>query len=270
MEGSDSTNMALWDKVKTTDPSFTKNFSGPEGKVFTATNGTYQARKATEVFGPCGIGWGFEVLDEKYVSGHAIGFDANGNSLGTTVVHVVRLKLWYVYGQSKGEITQFGQTTFVGLTESRELFHDEDAPKKSVTDAISKCLSLLGFSADVYLGLYDDNKYVEGLRNQFGSGPQVPQSKAANPLPRPSAAVSSQARPGAAQAANNSRSSSKAQSGQQDINAWIRRIGVLGAEALANARDTAKEYFAGDDLKRINDEITKRQQALASARPAVA
>jgi hypothetical protein len=46
---------------------------------------------------------------------------------------------------------------------------DEDAPKKATTDALTKLLSHLGFSADVFLGLYDDNKYVARLQQQFGA-----------------------------------------------------------------------------------------------------
>ena len=43
---------------------------------------------------------------------------------------------------------------------------DEDAAKSAVTDALTKCLSYLGFNADVFLGKYDDNKYVQNLRQE--------------------------------------------------------------------------------------------------------
>lgn len=41
---------------------------------------------------------------------------------------------------------------------------DEDAFKKAMTDALTKGLSHLGFSADVYLGKFDDSRYVEEQR----------------------------------------------------------------------------------------------------------
>lgn len=263
MEGNSNANTQLWDQVQKTDPSFTKEFVGPEGKMFTAINSAYLARKATEVFGPCGIGWGFDVEDEKYVSGYPLGIDKDGNSLGNSVVHVIRLKLWYMLGDKRGEVTQFGQTTFVG-NGSTGLYHDEDAPKKSITDAISKCLSLLGFSSDVHLGLWDDNKYVADLRTEFGYQPKPPHTRAANQQTPSRNKTSSGA------SSNTNASTAKAKSGQQDIEAWIRRIGVLGLDALENARETAKSYFAGADLDRINEEITKRSQALGGARMAAA
>ena len=38
---------------------------------------------------------------------------------------------------------------------------DTDCMKKATTDGLTKCLTYLGFNADVFLGKFDDNKYVE-------------------------------------------------------------------------------------------------------------
>ena len=51
-------------------------------------------------------------------------------------------------------------------------FHDEEAPKKSITDAMTKCLSLLGFAAEIHLGLYDDNKYASDRQREAGKSDQ--------------------------------------------------------------------------------------------------
>lgn len=149
----------LWHAVETTDPHFTKAFTRGGGFKGTATNATYQARKATEMFGPCGLGWGWTVLSEEILEG-----------VDGTKVHKILLRLWYEWQGKRGEIEQFGQTEFSGKRSSGNTYTDEEAPKKSLTDAVSKCLSLLGFSADIHMGLYDDNKYVAELKRQFGSG----------------------------------------------------------------------------------------------------
>ena len=156
-------NLILWNAVVKTDPAYTKPFSRFGGFKGTAINATYLARKATEQFGPLGIGWGWNIVDEKYVNGAPI------TEAATEVVHVLRIKLWYIYGDKRGEIEHFGQTTFVGKNKNG-LYTDEEAPKKSLTDAISKALSGLGFAADIHLGLYDDNKYVATLKREFGEG----------------------------------------------------------------------------------------------------
>lgn len=166
-------NLALWRRVEKTDPQYTKPFSRGGGFRGTAVNGTYLARKATEAFGPMGIGWGLEILDEELMQGAPLGDGA------FELVHKVRVKLWYVLDGQRGEVVQFGQTTFVGRNKNG-LYTDEEAPKKSLTDAMSKCLSLLGFAADVHLGRFDDNKYVNDLRQEFAEKHEA-EAKAAAP-----------------------------------------------------------------------------------------
>jgi hypothetical protein len=150
-------NLKLWESVEKTDPKYTKAFSKAGGFSGTAINATYLVRKATELWGPMGGTWGPEVVDEKYVPG------AEG-----TIIHVLRINLRY----PQGVVPSFGQTTFVG-TNKNGLFTDEEAPKKSLTDATTKALSWLGFSADVFLGLYDDNKYVNDRKHEFAAPTRI-------------------------------------------------------------------------------------------------
>lgn len=164
-------NTQLWDAVQKTDPKYTKGFSRGGGFKGTATNATYLAHKATEQFGPCGIGWGMTVVDEQIIQGAPFLLDSV--VVGYEAIHKVRAKLWYVRDGVRGEIEQFGQTQIVGKNKNG-FYTDEEAPKKSLTDAMSKCLSLLGFSADIHLGLYDDNKYVAELREEFAPKPPEP------------------------------------------------------------------------------------------------
>jgi hypothetical protein len=152
-----SENLKLWQAVEKTDPKYTKAFSKAGGFSGTAINATYLLRKATEQWGPIGGSWGPLVEDEKYVTG------ADG-----TIIHVLRIK----FRHPGGEFHAYGQTTFVGKNKNGA-FTDEEAPKKSLTDAITKSLAMLGFSADVFLGLYDDNKYVNDLRAEFNEGTGV-------------------------------------------------------------------------------------------------
>lgn len=159
-----NTNRKLWDQVEKTDPLFTKQFSRTGGFKGTATNATYLAMRATEVFGPAGIGWGMEILNEEIMQGAPIIID--GQPVAHELIHKIRAKLWYILDGQRGEVVHFGQTQFVGRNKNG-LFSDEEAPKKSLTDAMTKCLSLLGFAADIHSGRYDDNKYVNDIRAEF-------------------------------------------------------------------------------------------------------
>ena len=146
-----SENLKLWDSVQATDPKYTKAFSRAGGFRGTAINATYQIRRATEQWGPIGGKWGCSIVSSDFVPG------ADGD-----VVHVALIDFWH----PAGRFQTFGQTTFVGSNKNGK-FTDEEAPKKSLTDAITKALSMLGFSADVHLGLFDDNKYVNDMKQQF-------------------------------------------------------------------------------------------------------
>jgi len=161
-------NLKLWRAVEKTDPSLTKEFNRGGGFKGTAINPTSLIMRATEMFGPPGIGWGYEIVKEEMLVGAPIvHIEKDGTKLEAhEATHCLQVKLWYILDGKRGEIEQFGATTYVGKNKYGP-FTDEEAKKKTLTDAISKCLSWLGFSADVHLGRYDDNKYVNDLRKEF-------------------------------------------------------------------------------------------------------
>lgn len=150
-------NMSLWDSVQKTDPSATKQAT-VSGQKITSISGQHMIKKATEAFGPVGLGWGWRVVEERFDKGGDIRKDT-GEVIGSEVGHTVRICLWFERDGKRGEVEQYGCTPFTykskwGVTT------DTEAPKKSLTDAVKKALAMLGFSADIFLGLYDDSDYV--------------------------------------------------------------------------------------------------------------
>lgn len=147
-------NLELWAKVEKTPVEHTKEISGKSYKG-NSPKPHYLIRKATETFGPAGIGWGFHVVDERIEEG------AGGEKL-----HIARVKVWYKWKGERGEVEHIGGTQFSGIRSNGKPFTDEDAPKKSVTDALVKALSMIGFAGDIFLGRYDDSKYVSDLKEE--------------------------------------------------------------------------------------------------------
>ena len=141
-------NMRIWQAVEKTDPAHTKHVSQRGG--FTAINANYQIMQATKQFGPIGTGWG-------YVSGDPIFHDT---------LLFVPVTLWY-----GDRSNTFGPMLGCEEWKSDKGRVDSDASKKATTDAITKLLSQLGFSADVFLGKYDNQKYVEELAEEFANKP---------------------------------------------------------------------------------------------------
>jgi hypothetical protein len=105
-------------------------------------------QRATEVFGPCGLGWGVQILSERF------------ERFADEALHIAHVKVWYVQDGKRGEIEQMGQTRAAYTSAAGKHIVDEDAPKKSATDGMVKCLSMLGFAGDIFSGQWDDSKYV--------------------------------------------------------------------------------------------------------------
>ena len=152
-------NMKLWRSVERTDPAQTKKITGKSYKG-DSPKPHWIIMRATETFGPCGIGWGFSI-DERVENGAMIEpghFER---------MHIAKVKVWYEWDGKRGEVEHIGGTPFCGKRSDGRTFTDEDSAKKSVTDALVKALSMIGFAGDIFLGRFDDSKYVQDTREEF-------------------------------------------------------------------------------------------------------
>ncbi|NUL36599.1 exodeoxyribonuclease VIII [Kosakonia sacchari] len=172
-------NLGIWRQVMRTDPRFTKDMAGT-GFEGTSINAEYMIMRATELFGPIGSRWGFEILEDRMLPGaplsEAIYEDKKfiGNRMlrdadGTLLFeqnHSIKIRLWYQTETDEGSVYAYGATPYMYRTK-HGIKCDGEAQKKSLTDAIKKGLSLLGFSADVWLGLYDMPEYQAENQTEF-------------------------------------------------------------------------------------------------------
>lgn len=152
-----SDKMGIWSAAKKTDPSATKvNTNG--GFKSTSINGYWMIQKATEIWGPIGADWGYEILEERFDEGAPISDKETGVILCKTVMHTIKLGLFFP-GSTK-PVIQYGHTPYIYNSKHGPIT-DTEAPKKSLMDAIKKSLSMLGFSADVFQGEFDDVEYIK-------------------------------------------------------------------------------------------------------------
>ena len=152
-------NMEIWDKLSKTDPKYTKSFKGKGGYSGTAINATYQAKQMTIQFGNYGIGWGLENV--KY-STEKLSDDFHDNQL------VFSADLFYYIDDKKGIIPiDSDLEIWVYSIKYKSWSKNNDMHKKVKTDAMTKGFSLIGLSSDVFMGLYDDNKYLNEVRHEF-------------------------------------------------------------------------------------------------------
>jgi len=149
-------NKALWNTVFMTDPKAVKPITGKQYNG-NSPKPYWLIDRATEVFGPVGIGWGCTVKSERFE-----------RLSETDVLHVAVVSVWYVFDGKRSEtFDQMGGTKAAYKTAKGSLMVDEDAGKKSVTDGMVKCLSMIGFAGDIFSGRWDDSKYVEQAAREF-------------------------------------------------------------------------------------------------------
>lgn len=177
----DANNLNIWKRVQRTDPRFTKPLEGM-GFVGTSINSTYMFMRATEIFGPIGEGWGYEVLEEKFIDGKPLVepvLDERNKQVATRFLrdgdgalfceqnHSIKIRFWYIIEcETRGEFESYGATPYRYQT-NYGIKVDGEVIKKSLTDAIKKALSMLGFSSDVFMGMHDNPEYLASNKLEF-------------------------------------------------------------------------------------------------------
>lgn len=145
----------LWDRLGKTDPKHTKAFTRSGGFKGTSIKPIYSYRKMTEEFGPCGEGWGINEPTFQVVTG----------SDGEVLVYCT-VSIWH--GSKDKTVFGVGGDKVV-VKQSGGLRGDDEAFKKAYTDGITNALKMIGVGADVHMGLFDDDKYVNSLAEEIAA-----------------------------------------------------------------------------------------------------
>ena len=159
-------NLELWQLVEKTDVTHTKK--AQKGAYhFTSIAPMSQFKKATEVFGIQGIGWGIkpesEVFHEQTI----------GDS--ETVLLNYDAILFFKFNGECGEIAVHATEKLAYKTQGAKgyLKIDDESRKKVVTNAKTKGLSELGFNADVFMGMFENHDYYNEIALEQGNQKQT-------------------------------------------------------------------------------------------------
>ena len=143
--------MSIWDAVETSSSSQLTDVN--IGRRFKSIDAYSQIKEATQLFGPMGLGWGYEPIYEEH-------FGMLRCQLKMWAIHNEQRIEWYTEGGCNIEIANDDTVKSI----RRAAMSNSDIFKKATTDALTKGLSMLGFNADVFMGLWDDNKYVAEVK----------------------------------------------------------------------------------------------------------
>lgn len=141
-------NMRIYDAVRAVPETAQKKITGGRLNGKTDINPMWRIKTLTEQFGPCGIGWYVEILDQWLTPG------ANGEQ----AAHVkIALRIKDEVGEWSQPIIGIGGSMFVA-TERSGAYTSDECFKMAYTDAISVACKMLGIGANVYWEA-DSTKY---------------------------------------------------------------------------------------------------------------
>ena len=141
-------NLELYERARAVPEEAKKSISAGRLKGMTDINPMWRIKRLTEMFGPCGIGWWYEVTDKRIV-------DDEQTKQRAAFVDIL---LYYVVdGKESRGIPGTGGASFVSQERNGPYLSDE-CFKMALTDAISVAAKALGVGADVYFQA-DRSKY---------------------------------------------------------------------------------------------------------------
>ena len=132
-------NLALYNKLRSVPSEAQKQIAGGRLKGMTDINPMWRIKALTDAFGPCGIGWKYEITNKALSAGAK-----------DEVAAFVDINLYIkVDGEWSEAIPGTGGSLFVA-SERNGLYTSDECYKMALTDAISVACKALGVGADVY------------------------------------------------------------------------------------------------------------------------
>jgi hypothetical protein len=141
-------NLDIWNKFNRPPREALKTIKGGRLAGMSDINPQWRLRAMTEVFGPCGKGWTYDITKLWTEPG------PEGAVMAFAQVNLV------IYGEFGKVVPGIGGSMMVAQ-EKGGLRANDECYKMAVTDALSVAMKALGVAADVYMGLWDGTKYSE-------------------------------------------------------------------------------------------------------------
>lgn len=145
-------NMKLYEAARVVPQEALKTIQAGRLKGMSDINPMFRIKRLTEMFGPCGVGWWYEITRKE------ITFDEITNQKCA----FVDINLYYTdpeTGHDSHAIPGTGGASFVA-TERNGPYMSDECYKMALTDAISVAAKALGVAADVYY-MNDRFKYTK-------------------------------------------------------------------------------------------------------------
>jgi hypothetical protein len=161
-----SENLKLYNAVRAVPAGAQKTIKGGRLKGFTDINPMWRIKTLTEQFGPCGVGWYYEITD-RWVESSMAKDEITAN---------VIINLYIKHdGEWSKPMQGIGGSMLVA-NESKGLYVNDECFKMALTDAIGVACKSLGMGADIYWEK-DSNKYNDDKKENFDAEMNKPATK---------------------------------------------------------------------------------------------
>jgi len=153
------TNMRFWDAAKRPPTDALKTIGGGRLKNMTDINPQWRIEMLTELFGPCGQGWRYEIVRvwrEDGSNGVVFAFAHINLYWSDVAKNTTSANSW------SEPIPGIGGSQLIER-ERDGLYNDDEAYKMAITDALSVACKMLGVGAEIYRGRWDGSKYRDPI-----------------------------------------------------------------------------------------------------------
>lgn len=167
-------NMKIYNAVRKPPEATLKKITGGRLSGMTDIKPQWRYESLTEQFGPCGIGWKFEIV-ELWIDKSEQTHEEVANA---------KIYLYIKYNEKWSDpIPGVGGSMFCAKEKAGPHTSDE-AYKMAITDALSTACKMLGFGADIYLGMWDGSKYRDIPQSQTTQKPAPKNNAPINERPK--------------------------------------------------------------------------------------
>ena len=164
-------NMKYYNSLRVVPEEAKKPIKGGRLNGMTDINPMWRIKALTELFGACGEGWYYEIVNEKT---YGLPTDENPKE----VVATVDIKLFYKTDEGWSQPIYGTGGSMLMAQQSKGAYVNDEAFKMATTDAISVACKSLGVGADVYWDKdntkYNDSKKLaeEGMLEKISKSEQ--------------------------------------------------------------------------------------------------
>ena len=164
-------NLRFYEKLRVVPPEATKQIKGGRLSGMTDVNPVFRIKTMTETFGPCGIGWKYEITKQWQ------------EMYGQEVKAFTNINLYIkVDGEWSDPIPGTGGATLVEVNSKGYAYVNDEGFKMSLTDALSVAMKSLGVAADIYYSKDKNNQQFDTKYEQTSYAPQQPIQQSAAPV----------------------------------------------------------------------------------------